>query len=84
MDKTKHDLILEKKMRELLSASNQINVQELQKKQTNEIQLKMLLAQKQLALTASNQEAQKLILKKQSELYNQKMKTSSTIRYSVM
>ena len=76
LEKTKQNIILERKMRDLLSASNQLNVQELQKKQTSEIKLKMLLAQKQLALMESNQEAQKLILEKQAELHNQKLMLS--------
>jgi beta-lactamase regulating signal transducer with metallopeptidase domain len=74
LDKVKQNIILEKKMKELLSATNQNKMQELQKKQLNDVRLKMLLEQKQLALKESDEVAQKLILKKQSELYDQNLK----------
>jgi len=59
LDKTKQDLILEKKIKDL----NQ-----------NEIKLKILSDQKQLALKESNQEAQILLLNKQLESQKQQFK----------
>jgi len=68
LDKIKQDIILEKKMKELLST------EKLQKKQLDDVHLKLLLDQKQLALKQHNQEAQKLLLEKQ--LHNQNLMLS--------
>jgi hypothetical protein len=65
LDKTKQDIILERKMKELLTT------QDLQKKQIDDVQLKMLLEQKQLLQTENNKKAQELLQYKQQELESQ-------------
>ncbi len=65
LEKIKQDIIMEEKMKKFHST------EKLQKKQIDDVHLKMLLDQKQLALKQSNQEAQKLLLEKQ--LHNQNL-----------
>ncbi len=67
LDKTKQDIILEKKMKELLTT------QDLQKKQIDDVQLKMLLEQKELSQIENDKKAQELLQIKQELHSQQKM-----------
>ncbi len=67
LEKFKQDIILVQKMKSLLST------QELQKKQIDDVQLKMLLEQKQLALIENDDNAKKLLFEKQLDNKNLKL-----------